>query len=545
MIWPPPAAPFPNLRQIRKKVRVTLSTYLAAVRANIPMDVFQEYKPIRNKVALLSAGDALSVIWAYCQYLQLDEFHFPNEIEVMRQYIEHDFPQQWISEWDLELLAKEVIINGGAAATKGRTLRAWKTLSELINLFRDLENRIYGEFGSQQSVLVELIRIAHRQFIWQANRPNSTSIIRYFKIFNRPAIDRICLERIGLTVWQTYMCGVAAMGFFLERPAITVPFRSEIRGLSVDMFEKFFAFTSRSIGELKTTLKSEQQFDASFAYAYNSLRAFPLIRMSYRGTDALVCPLMTLLYWRFTGGLYYELIGVPEFANEFGDGFQIYVGEVLKEACPEPVRCLPEQEYTVGKAKKRSVDWIVADEHGAMFLECKAKRLSWGAKASLTDLAKLETDIDNMGTAVVQVYKTIIDYLGGAYHHFPVREERKIFPAIVTLENWRMFGPVMITKLGEAVTKKLSDANLPANLVGRMPYSVWAIEELEVGLQIMCASDISDFMEGKLNSEEMRQWDWNGYMTNRYRNALPRRRLFEKEYKELFSELLQAQEEHK
>ena len=44
----------------------------------------------------------------------------------------------------------------------------------------------------------------------------------------------------------------------------------------------------------------------------------------------LVCPMMTLLYWRFTGGLYYELIGVPEYANEFGEGFQKYVGEVVE-----------------------------------------------------------------------------------------------------------------------------------------------------------------------------------------------------------------------
>jgi hypothetical protein len=67
------------------------------------------------------------------------------------------------------------------------------------------------------------------------------------------------------------------------------------------------------------------------------------------------------LYWRFTGGLYYE--GVPEFANEFGDGFQNYVGEVLERACPDPVQRLSEQEYAVGTAKKRSVDWIIASSH--------------------------------------------------------------------------------------------------------------------------------------------------------------------------------------
>src|SRR5450631_2502656 len=102
---------------------------------------------------MLSVEHSLGAIWAYCQYLQFDNFQFPKEIEVADTYLNADFPQKWISEWELELLAKEVIINGNAAASKGRTLRTWNTLSELIHSFKDLENRIYGAFGSPQDVL--------------------------------------------------------------------------------------------------------------------------------------------------------------------------------------------------------------------------------------------------------------------------------------------------------------------------------------------------------------------------------------------------------
>jgi hypothetical protein len=506
------------------------------------MDVFQEYKPVRNKIALLSIEEALGTIWAYCQYLQIDNFRFPKEIEVSNDYLKLDVPQQWVSEWQLELLAKEVILNGSAVAKKGRALRTWKTLSELMNSIRDLENQIYGAFNSPQSVLVEMIRIAHRQFLWQANPPNSAAIMRHYKIFNRPVIDEICRQKIGLSIWETYMCATACMGFFLDRPAVAVPFKVDIKALSVEALEKFFAFTSRPLSELQAKLKSEQQYNANFAYAYNSLRAYPLVRMTYQGGDALVCPLMTLLYWRFTGGLYYELIGVPQFANEFGEGFQNYVGEVIEGACPAPMQRLGEQPYMVGKAQKRTVDWIVADEHAALFLECKAKRLSWDAKSFLEDLGPLEADIENMAAAVVQVYKTLTDHLDNAYPHFPAKDGRKIFPAVVTLENWRMFGPVMMNKLTEAVAAKLNGAALPPHLVEQMPYSVWAIEELEVGLQIMHANGIAGFMEGKLNSAEMRQWDWHGYMTNQYPKSFPAQKLFEKDYDDMFSELYRAQE---
>ena len=505
------------------------------------MNVFQEYKPIRNKITFLASDDALSVIWAYCQFLQIDDFHFPGEIEVLPTFLKDDVPQRFISEWELELLAKEVILNGNFVSSKGRTLRAWKTLSEIINAFKDLENKIYGSFGSPETVLVELIRISNRQFIWQANPPNTTSIIRYFKIFNRPLIDEICLEKIGLTVSQLYMCGTAFMGAFLDHPAITVPFKSDIKAIPVETAEKFLSFASRPLSELRCKLKSEQEYNANFAYAYNSLRAYPLIRMPYRGSEAIICPLTTLLFWRFTGGLYYELVGDPRFSNEFGDGLQRYVGDVIERACSNvKLQRIPEEEYLIGKVKKRSVDWIIADDGSALFIECKAKRLSLGAKVSLTDLAPLEADIDSMASAVVQVYKTLTDYLNNGYPHFPVKE-RKIFPAVVTLENWRMFGPVMLNKLADAVTSKIAAAGLSSEIITTMPYSIFAIEELEVALQIINSNGISGFMEGKLKNEEVRQWDWHGYMIRDYPQLFPVKKLFDKDYMEMFSELYSAQ----
>lgn len=232
-------------------------------------DVFQSYKPLRNKIALLSVEESLAVVWAYCQYLQVDGFQFPKELEVDRAYLGLDIPRTWISEWELELLAKEIILNANAVASKGRSIKKWKTLSEIVNALKSLENAIYGAYGSSEDILVELIRIAHRQFIWQANRLNSDSTMRYFKIFNRPGIDKICQERIGLTVWEIYMCGVASMGLLLQHPAIAIPFKTDIKALPIEKFEKFFEFTSKPIAALKAQLKTEQQYNENFAYAYN------------------------------------------------------------------------------------------------------------------------------------------------------------------------------------------------------------------------------------------------------------------------------------
>jgi hypothetical protein len=503
------------------------------------MDVFAKYKPIRNKVALL-ADDALGVLWAYCQLLQIKDFQPPKEIEIANVYLKANPRQSYMAEWDIELLAKEVVINAGSVATKGRTLRTWKTLAESVNAFKVLEQDIYKQFGNQGNVLVELIRVIHRQIIWQANPPNARSIIRYYKIFNRPGIDAICSEKFGLTVWQIYMCGVASMGFYLDKPALQSSFKSEIKALPPDVVERFLSFASLPLADLRKLFKDEQQYDERFAYAYNSLRKYPLIRMNYQGQDAVVCPLMTLLYWKFTGGLYYELVSDPRFGNELGEGFQGYVGSVIEKACPKCQR-LPEQEYKVGKQTKRSVDWIVADENAVLFLECKAKRLSLQSKTTLTDLSHLEEDIENLAAAVVQVYKTLNDCLAGRYPHYTHQEGDQIYPAVVTLENWRLLGSVMFETLDRSVKAQMGKTDLPESLIEQFSYSVWAIDELEVGLQIMQAVGIKSFMDGKLGSQPMSHWDWHGYMSNTYTKLYPFKALFDDEYDAMFSDLYSAQ----
>jgi hypothetical protein len=172
------------------------------------MDIFAKYKPIRNKVAQLAVDDALGVLWAYGQLLQLPNFQPPREIEIEPIYLNADPRQSYMAEWDIELLAKEVVINCGYVASKGRTLRKWKTLADVVNALKRFEQWIYAQFGNQGNILIELVRVVHRQLIWQTNPPNPRSIIRYYKIFNRDGIDAICTEKFGLTVWQIYICGI-------------------------------------------------------------------------------------------------------------------------------------------------------------------------------------------------------------------------------------------------------------------------------------------------------------------------------------------------
>jgi hypothetical protein len=99
----------------------------------------------------------------------------------------------------------------------------------------------------------------------------------------------------------------------------------------------------------------------------------------------------------------------------------------------------------------------------------------------------------------------------------------------------------MFDTLDQAVAAQLQKAGLRPELVEEMPYSIWSVEELEVGLQVMSSNGIAGFMEGKLRSAEMRQWDWHAYMTKSYLQSFPSRKLFEQEHDAMFSNLHAAQ----
>ena len=95
----------------------------------------------------------------------------------------------------------------------------------------------------------------------------------------------------------------------------------------------------------------------------------------------------------------------------------------------------------------------------------------------------------------------------------------------------------MLGRLEDAILLKLKEVNLLDDILQQMPYSVWPIEDLEVGLQIMNERGIHDFIEKKVNDPENFRWEWQSYIRHHFPEHLPAKKLFSDEYKEIFSQL--------
>jgi hypothetical protein len=72
-----------------------------------PSHIYDLYKKLRNQVGELEREDALRVIWAFTQYLQVGGFEIPKDIEVDQRFYQQEVERAWINEWSLALLDVE------------------------------------------------------------------------------------------------------------------------------------------------------------------------------------------------------------------------------------------------------------------------------------------------------------------------------------------------------------------------------------------------------------------------------------------------------
>jgi len=503
--------------------------------------IFEAYKPLRNVIRKLDLTDSLAVIRGYLCNLQFDH-DIPSDCEVHAEYLtrqSHTERARLISEFQLETLCREVILHASDLGRAEKSLKEWVTLGKTINHLKKLEEVIAGRYKTADLFLQELHRMAHRQFPWQESKPTAPNITRYYMIYGHPPLKKIINDTTGLSLDELFLFGMALLGTFFQKFAILFPPNIQIPRLSSDGLDRFLRHFSNNVQDLRVLLQNEQEMNDRFLYAYHSLRAFPLIKIKYRDRDSLICPLPTLLFWRFTNGVYYEICKKPGFDNAFGDAFQWYVGQVIERGTQrESTRFYSEAQYRVGKDSKRTVDWIVEQDGAAIFVEAKTKRLAHQAKVEIIEGDILPLELDKLAAMVVQAYKSIRDYRSGHYPHFPFDPIRKIYPIVVTLEDWFLMGPKLVSTLRADVTRRLEKEMIPIEVIEEMPFSVCAIHEFEQAIQIMDRAGIHTVMQGKV--ERARQdWTLAAYLRDGFHDHREHGRfIFEEEFESIFINVL-------
>ncbi len=85
--------------------------------------LFEVYKPLRNHISKTGLFDSLSIFWAYIQWLQFS-VTLPSDIEILNE-VRIARPQIFITEWNLEILIREAILNSDDSNYGLESLKKW------------------------------------------------------------------------------------------------------------------------------------------------------------------------------------------------------------------------------------------------------------------------------------------------------------------------------------------------------------------------------------------------------------------------------------
>lgn len=372
-----------------------------------------------------------------------------------------------------------------------------------------------------KNILYEVtVRIPHQRFKYQTERPSKAGMVRYSRIFGHPKVEPIVKAKTGLSAKQLFTIGAvswikyASQYFCAYYPLGTL----EIPDITQIDYDKFMQLYSLSMKEMKQRLIAERKLDSTFMYQLHALQTHPLILTELNGRLGHICPIPTLLFWRITSGLFYDLIKERGFDNAFGTSFQDYVGEMLEKTFDGTSTTIYPEEANTGPKR---ADWIIDQPISFMLIECKTKRMTIGAKTIIQDDNELHSQVEIIGEAVVQSYQALEDYKNGKYRErrYPYNSAMHPFICIVTLENWRLMGP-QLERLREIVKDRLRQLGLDSDLMEQSPFVICSVSEMEEFAYLLKTNDLADVVRSYWDDPDKSSWEFISYLNSRYNDAL-------------------------
>ena len=460
------------------------------------------FKPLRNYLRGLNQEAVLSSIYYLSNHLEWDG-ELPRHLVQANPYNKHKMRLGFYL-WSLDTLSREVILS--ADPRHGNRDINWRVCAKALRLIHNAEESVSKNIDDH-TVFSEMNRIGHRQFHWQQAFSHD-DLARYMRIYSHPGMREVIEAEYGLKVEQLFQGGFALLATFLSHEALASDFSDKAtKMMGFDMAPLMERFTT-TIEEIRPLVQGEQSLDQDWAYTFNPLRTYPLLKMPSGITR---CPMIGMLSRRFTDGMYYEVGKIPNaLSRHLGPAYQAYVGEVLTRSSAGKFSVIPEMPYGTAKKPKDTVDWIVEDQSGSLFIECKVLRLSKLARSKMAPAPETEREYKKLAKAIAQIYQTLEDALHGHYPNWSL-SDNPVYPLIVTMDDWNLFTSVTQGLIDELARDEMTKRGVDPRFLGSHPYKICHIREFEQAIQVMSHASIAKVMGG-IQSKERLGWQMSGYL---------------------------------
>jgi hypothetical protein len=442
------------------------------------------YKPLQDDAQKLALLPSLNQIWLHFRWMPdsgVSKIYGPTGTAPIEVYA-----------WEFNVLSREILLH--AEARGEDYLGSFQGFVRFVNHIRRINEGISSrEIHSGTGALAALHSHVHQQIRWQFTR-DEARLFRTYRIFTHPDLERIFIHATGVPIRALFLLGLAIRGALNHKMVFSSTQDFTAFDVSDDVRDAFFRLVSAEHEAVREQLRQSQKYDSRWAYTWNPLERTPLISVAGADRTMFWCPSPTMLFWRITEGLFYDIVRQPSYSQPYGDAFQKYVGDVLQEIFKgEPFSIVAEEPYESAYGNRHGADWIVSDASANIFIECKTKRLRHDAKLSGAG-ETLDSELDELAKAVAQLYRNIDDAVAGRSNWTP--NNLPVHPFVVTYEDWYLFTPQVLQSLNDRIKLQLEKKQLPATLLESMPYFVTSIAEFEVaaqgiahvGIQLYCSN---------------------------------------------------------
>jgi hypothetical protein len=411
----------------------------------------------------------------------------------------------YIREWELETLANELMttkkkphIRNG----KHRTLNCYnfRSLSDCVNTPRKLENIEFSFNKKNQSIFVELGRIASRQFGWQTGYANAANFFRNAYIYGQGKCASYFLSTYEISFNRFSQIGFMIYVSLKNSPLTKYDLVWTNLGVTQIEFEKVLELLSLPYSDAVSLAIEKRNGVFHTADRPSILRQVPCLRFGIKN-ERLRAPLPELVIDRITSGVFYDVVnGGGKIREEYGKRFEEYCYNYFLRSF---LLSNWTREYKYRKSKNvYDTPDIICQKNNKIeiAIECKSTRMSQAAMFGVNPIEA--RGFEDLAKAIFQLWSFFSDCRRG---HTGQNLSDSSFGMVLTLDNWLVMADSHREEVFKMAKAIASERDIEILEEDRKPIAFVTIAEIE---RTLAFATEDTFSAAALRSTEIEYFGW-------------------------------------
>lgn len=423
----------------------------------------------------------------------------------------------FIQKWEIETLANELMTSPKLKPSKNGRIRKlhcdhFGAIVECTRWLRKLENVEYRVQKRRQSVFIEMVRIASRQFGWQRGYVNIPQFYRNAFVYGQGECASYFERQHKISFNRFSQIGFMLFVAFTNSPVVRNDRSWVDLGITWEEVTKVLALVSMPFHEAARLAREKRGGVIHTADKPSILRQAPCLRFGVQG-ERVRAPLPELVLERITSGVFYDVVnGGGSIRADYGKRFEDYCFRYLFDTLP---RYSWERE---GSYRKKSNSFstpdVLCSSNGKLEVafECKATRMSQEAMFGKDPIAA--RGYEDITKAVFQLWR-FFSHCRQGYSGYRVDESA--VGVVLTLDNWLVTARTLRERVIEDARRMIGEKELEFIDVDRRPILFVTISELEIMLSMATESTFKECLM-VANTEKYIGWQLDSIHKDLYKD---------------------------